>query len=121
MNAKWTELTTTTDWETVLALSNTQISVVLKHSTACPISYNAYKEFDQFCRRNRNKTANYFLVKVIESRAVSNLIERQLNLKHESPQVIFIRNGMQVCSKTHWDITMEWLEEQLSYYSKKRG
>lgn len=119
MKPKWNELTQQADWQQFLLISDIKLCVLIKHSTACPISYNGFKEFDSFCRRNRKKQAAFGLVKVIQSREISNQIEADLVLKHESPQVIFIYNRKVLESRTHWSITLEWMEEQLSVFSKE--
>lgn len=120
MKPKWHELFMLADWEQFLNVSDSTFCVLIKHSTACPISYNGYKEFDSFCRRNRKKPALFGLVNVIENREVSNAIANDLGLKHESPQVIFIYKRKVIGSRTHWAITLEWMEEQFSIFSKER-
>ncbi|MEY4479787.1 MAG: hypothetical protein RLZZ267_465 [Bacillota bacterium] len=119
MKPKWNELLLPIDWQQFLSFSDIKLCVLIKHSTACPISYNGFKEFDSFCRRNRKKEAAFGLVKVIQSREISNQIESDLSLKHESPQVIFIYKRKVLASRTHWSITLEWMEEQLSIFSKE--
>lgn len=114
MKPKWNELLTIEEWQEFLSTSDEKICVIIKHSTACPISYNGFKEFDSFCRRNRKKRAEYGLVSVIQSRQVSNAVEDDLSLKHESPQVIYIYRRKVLDSRTHWSITLEWMEEILS-------
>lgn len=119
MKPKWNELLTIEEWHDFLSISEEKVCVLIKHSTACPISYNGFKEFDSFCRKNRKKPAVYGLVKVIQSREVSNAIEAELGLKHESPQVIFIYKRETRASRTHWSITLEWMEETLTSCMKR--
>lgn len=45
------------------------------------------------------------MVKVRESRPVSNKIEEDLELKHESPQIIYIKDQRRYWSATHWSVT----------------
>jgi bacillithiol system protein YtxJ len=47
------------------------------------------------------------LVKVIESRPVSNQIAEDLGVKHESPQVILLKGGASYWNASHWAITEE--------------
>jgi bacillithiol system protein YtxJ len=63
--------------------------VVLKQSTACPVSSNALEEYIHYLQDNPNSDVDYVLVKVIESRPISNQIAEDLGVKHESPQIIY--------------------------------
>ncbi|GAA3332810.1 bacillithiol system redox-active protein YtxJ [Ectobacillus funiculus] len=86
----WKEITTLEEWDDILEKSTKRGQVILKHSTTCPVSANALKEYEHYLEGSQNTNVDYTLVKVIESRAVSNKIAEDLNMKHESPQVIFL-------------------------------
>ena len=62
---------------------------IFKHSTACPVSHTAYEEV-----KNAKTDLEIFLVKVIEQRPLSNKIAEELQIKHQSPQLIKIKNGI---------------------------
>jgi bacillithiol system protein YtxJ len=79
--------------------------VVFKHSTTCPVSANAYEEFTKYLEHDSGSDTDYVLVKVIESRPVSNQIAEDVAVKHESPQIIMIKNKEKYWSATHWAIT----------------
>jgi len=84
---------------------------VLKHSTRCPISSRALKEFEAFA--NANENARCAWIDVIEHRDVSNHVANETGVQHESPQV-FVLSGSQVLFHTsHHEITQDTLEEQL--------
>ena len=71
--------------------------VIFKHSTACPVSANAY---DQMSTLKSEVT----LVVVQRARALSQEIATTTGIRHESPQVIILRNGKPVWHTSHWDI-----------------
>ena len=48
-------------------------------------------------------------VHVIESRAVSDLIAARLDVQHESPQAIVVRDGVSVWDGSHFQITADEL------------
>lgn len=104
---EWKEITTVEEWETILEASVEKDQVILKHSTTCPVSFNALDEYNDYLAKSPNKNIEYTLVKVRESRPVSNKIEADLNVKHESPQIIYIKNKARYWSATHWAITIE--------------
>jgi bacillithiol system protein YtxJ len=103
----WKEITTLEEWNAVLERSAERGQVVLKHSTACPISSNALEEYNHYLQDNPNSDVDYVLVKIIESRPVSNQIAEDLGVKHESPQIIYVKNKLKYWAASHWSITTE--------------
>ena len=85
--------------------------VLFKHSTTCPISHGAYTEFQAYCGEEREVPAYYLYVQ--EARDVSNHVAEQYSIKHESPQVLYIKDGMVVWHTSHWNIKKEALEENI--------
>lgn len=57
---------------------------------------------------------DYVLVKVIESRPVSNQIAEDVAVKHESPQIIMVKDKAKYWSATHWAITEEHIRAVLN-------
>ncbi|SFU86911.1 bacillithiol system redox-active protein YtxJ [Alicyclobacillus macrosporangiidus] len=108
--SRYQELTTLDQWAQVYEASRQQPTLVFKHSTTCPISANAHREFERYLETAPEGTA-YVLVKVIESRPVSNQIAQDLGVVHQSPQAILIRDGQPVWHASHWDITAARLRE----------
>lgn len=45
------------------------------------------------------------LIKVVESRPISNKIAEDLNVKHESPQMIYIVDKTKYWATSHWSVT----------------
>ena len=110
----WKEITTLEEWNTVVERSAERGQVVLKHSTICPISSNALEEYNQHLQNNPNSDVDYVLVKVIESRPVSNQIAEDLDVKHASPQIIYIKNKEKYWTASHWAITTEHMTTVLN-------
>lgn len=102
----WRELTTLEQWSETLQGSNKKPVLVLKHSTTCPVSANGLEEYEAFIAKYPDVELDYALVKVIESRPVSNQIAADLGVKHESPQVILVKNGASYWNTSHWSITV---------------
>ena len=102
---EWKEITTIEEWDAILEKSVEKEQIILKHSTTCPVSFNALDEYNDYLVNNPNQNIDYTLVKVRESRPVSNKIEADLNVKHESPQIISIKNKAKYWSATHWAVT----------------
>jgi bacillithiol system protein YtxJ len=109
----WKEISTLEEWDEVFQQSKERGQVIFKHSTTCPISANALKEFDSYLDSAPNSNLDYTLVKVIESREVSNKIAKDVELKHESPQIIYLKDGVKAWDDSHRAITKEKMESIL--------
>ena len=99
------EITTIEEWDNAFQHSGERPVVLLKHSTTCPVSANAHEEFNNYLSANPKDDVDYLLVKVIESRPVSNKIAEDTGVKHESPQIIYIDNKAKVWTASHWSVT----------------
>lgn len=99
------EIQSAEEWKKLLSQSQAEPVLLLKHSTTCPISANAFKEYRQFSQHETGNHVQYALVKVIESRPISLQIAEDLNVKHASPQIILIKQGKPVWTASHWNIT----------------
>lgn len=102
---EWREITTVEEWDDILNTSSEKDQIILKHSTTCPVSTNALEEYEAYLQDQPNENIDYTLVKVRESRPVSNKIEEDLGVKHESPQIIYIKDKAKYWSTTHWSVT----------------
>jgi bacillithiol system protein YtxJ len=103
--AAWQELTTLEEWDRVRSDSAKRQIIVLKHSTRCPVSASALDEYEAYLADNPNPETDYYLVKVIESRPVSNKIADDLGVVHASPQMILVKDGKAVWNASHWSVT----------------
>lgn len=101
----YNEITTIDEWNSAFEESAARPVVVFKHSTTCPVSANAYDEFKQYLQGSPREDIDYLLVKVIESRPVSNQIADDTAVKHESPQIILIEKKAKVWTASHWSVT----------------
>ncbi|MDU0200991.1 bacillithiol system redox-active protein YtxJ [Paenibacillus sp. MAH-36] len=101
----WREISTLEEWNELFMKSSERGQVILKHSTTCPVSANALKEYEEYLTNNPNPDIDYTLVKVIQSRPVSNQIADDLSVKHESPQMIYIKDKAKYWATSHWSVT----------------
>lgn len=111
--ADWKEISTLEEWNQHLEKSADRPLVILKHSTTCPVSASALEEYEDYIRNEKSADLEYLLVKVIESRPVSNQIAEDLDLKHASPQIIWVKNKEKVWNTSHWAITTKHISAVL--------
>ncbi|WP_078390994.1 bacillithiol system redox-active protein YtxJ [Shouchella patagoniensis] len=105
------ELTTVEEWEQFLIGSNETVSLLFKHSTQCPISAEAYEEFQSFA--NENEQFQFGVVKVIESRPVSNQIAEKLEVVHKSPQLFVLEDQKVKWTESHWNIKQQSIQDHV--------
>jgi bacillithiol system protein YtxJ len=84
-------------FETLNEQSRKRPVVIFKHSTTCPFSASAYREMSNF-------NGEVVLVEVQRARELSREIESRTGVKHESPQIIVLRNGQVVWDGSHFQI-----------------
>lgn len=95
-------------WRTVLEQSESEPVVIFKHSNTCPISAAARDRIETGINNNE-LTAPVFEVVVQENRSLSDTIAEELSVKHESPQVIIVRNGSAIANTSHHDVSAEFI------------
>ncbi|GGJ96164.1 hypothetical protein GCM10007063_18310 [Lentibacillus kapialis] len=83
-----------------------------KHSTTCPISAGAFKEYQAFFE-SAGDNVGIYVIKVLESRSISNQITEETGVKHESPQIFLIRNKEVLWHTSHSHITKDTINEAL--------
>lgn len=105
------ELRTVNEWYDVLEQSKENPLFVLKHSTTCPVSAAAYNAFET----SAEEVPKYFL-KVQDSRPVSNEIESNLHVEHQSPQLFLLKDGQAVWQATHYSISGPQIKKAVENY-----
>ena len=86
--------------------------LLFKQSTTCPISADAFDEFKTFSAKNEAEYAAFY-VKVRESRPVSNQIEEELGIRHQSPQIFLVKDKEAMWNASHTEITVDSIQEAL--------
>lgn len=105
-------LLTPEDLDAALDSSDSQPIALFKHSTRCPVSSAAHRQVMQFLEKHGGEGhVRFYLVKVIESRPVSNAIAERLGVPHQSPQVILVNCKRAYWVESHGRITVAALEK----------
>ncbi len=86
-------------------------AVVYKHSAACWICAMAWRQIRRFARRAPE--VPIFVIDILEQRALSDEIAERLGIRHESPQVIVIRDGEPIWHGSHLKVTASALQAAL--------
>ena len=104
MGNRFARITDASSFQTLIERSNNVPVVIFKHSLTCPISASAYDQMAEF-------DGEVALIEVQRARELSNAIEEKLQVTHESPQVIVLRNGEVAWNASHFKITTDAVME----------
>lgn len=109
----WLPLTTVSQLEDIAEQSKSTPCIIFKHSTRCSISSMAkYRLENKWDIDDRGLTP-YFL-DLIAYREVSNAVMDFFGVRHESPQLLLIRDGRCSYHASHMDIRVQELKDFLS-------
>jgi bacillithiol system protein YtxJ len=88
--------------------------LLFKHSTRCPVSAQAFDELQRFLNTDAGRRVPAAVVHVIEQREVSNAVSERFGIRHESPQVMWIKEGKVCWHTSHSNITAEKISQAVS-------
>jgi bacillithiol system protein YtxJ len=71
--------------------------IVFKHSNACSISSRAYREMEKI-------EGQVNILEVQSARDISRELANLTGVRHETPQVIVLRDGKAVWNASHFDV-----------------
>jgi bacillithiol system protein YtxJ len=105
-NLLWKYIQSEEDLKKAIEHSFNQRIAIFKHSTSCFISKTVLKNFEKEIENSDRKPELYFL-DLLAHRSISNKIAADLNIRHESPQLLVIENGKVVNSASHQHISAD--------------
>ena len=109
----WVSLTEISQLTTLISQSSIKPILIFKHSTRCGVSRMALKSFEKSYDLDESVLEMCFL-DLISYRDLSNEISSQLNVHHQSPQVLVVKNGQLVYHDSHYQISLQKIKEVLN-------
>lgn len=107
------ELTTEDQLAAVFERSAERRQLIFKHSSTCPISGTAHSQMRDYLARTPAENVDYSMIVVQNHRPLSNQVAQRLDVRHESPQVLLVRDGAATWTASHFDITTAALSDAL--------
>jgi bacillithiol system protein YtxJ len=108
----WIELTEINQLQDIKDKSVTKPQIIFKYSTRCGISRMVKNQFVEDFEFSENEVDLYYL-DLIQYREVSNAVANTFNLVHESPQLLVIKNGIEVAHDSHGSINVMDLKQYI--------
>lgn len=108
------QIRTVKEWKVILEEAKVRPIIIMKFSMTCVSSVTALKEY-----RALETDLQKYLVIVQTSREVSNAIEKDLRVRHESPQLLIMNQGRAVWQATHYKIKRPLVVEAIQLYASE--
>src|SRR5688572_27707363 len=104
LTMNWITLTSPDQLEALRAESKNQPVIIFKHSTRCSISQTALNRLERNWKADEMASVKTYYLDLLSYREISNQIAEQLEVEHQSPQVIVLKNGAAIYDRSHFDI-----------------
>ncbi len=108
----WKVLNQTNQLDEIIEISFQKPVVIFKHSISCGISAMAKHQLEHNWTFDAADLDFYYL-DLINHRAISNKIETQFGVYHQSPQLIVVKNGEAIFNTSHHRVNMEVLKKAI--------
>lgn len=113
MEVPWHPLTESSQLEDIGKESEKQPVVIFKHSTRCGISRMVLNNFEKNYDLPKDKEVKLYFLDLLANRNISNEVANRFGVRHESPQMIILKNGEVVHHASHHSIDLGSVKEQI--------
>ncbi len=108
----WFQISSTQEADGVISASKEKTQVILKHSNSCGISFFAKRNLDSI-DTEKLESADLYIVDVIKDRNVAYYLADRFSVRHESPQIMVIKNEKVIWHGSHNAVNPENLLQAL--------
>jgi bacillithiol system protein YtxJ len=105
------DCTSEEDFRKLVEASKERPVFLLKHSSVCPMSKGALRQFTEFSEAEPRP--EYWLVLVRENKNLAQEIARETEIPHESPQVILFVDGKAIWKASSRGINPDNMARQI--------
>ena len=100
----WITLDKEAQVEEIIQKSFEKPQLIYKHSISCPTSSMAKHRLEKSVAP---ETIDFYYLDILNHRPISNKIASDFQVRHESPQILLIKDGRSVYNISHHRIQME--------------
>ncbi|MCX2837656.1 bacillithiol system redox-active protein YtxJ [Salinimicrobium sp. MT39] len=109
----WHALTGEKQLEEIEKESDSQPVVIFKHSTRCGISRMVLNNFERSYDLPKDEEVKLYFLDLLANRDISNAVASRFGVRHESPQMIILKNREVVHHSSHQSIEVQNIKDQL--------
>ena len=106
----WQVLDSQAGLQEIIRQSSEKPQIIFKHSTRCHISAMVKRGLERTWDIDA-ETATIHYLDLIRYRPISNQIASDFGVRHESPQILIIKDGVSVYDTSHNDISVDKIRE----------
>ena len=88
-------------WSEILEFSKNRNIYIFKHSSRCGVSSMVLKRLE---KQLRERDLDYFYLHIQAYRNLSNWLAEELDIRHESPQLIVLNSEKVISHGSHYDL-----------------
>ena len=107
MTAKFTQITSEEQLDSLFETSHQHPVALLKHSNSCGISADILHQMDKI-------DGDVNVIVIQEDRGLSNLVAERTGHRHQSPQAFVIKDGKAIYHATHYGINPKDIQDKLT-------
>ena len=109
----WEKLTNASQLNQIKTDSTEKPIIIFKHSTSCSISRMVLDRLTRNWKDEEMKSADFYFLDLLSYRDISNQIAHDFGVRHESPQVIIIKEGKAVYNNSHMGVDYNEISKQI--------
>jgi len=109
----WQTLNSAEQLDQVIEESKSKPVVIFKHSTSCSISSTAKSRLERQWDNGGLENVTPYYLDLLRYRPVSNEIAEVLQVRHESPQLLLIQDGMCTYHASHLGIRVDAVKKKV--------
>ena len=103
----WVLLETSQQLQGIISNTKNEYLLIFKHSTRCGISRNMLSKFEK-ATDFTTKNVTFYYLDLLNYRNISNAIAEKLEVTHQSPQLLLVKNGKVLTHQSHYDIVSDF-------------
>ena len=108
----WESISDASQVDPILEASKDRLQLIYKHSHRCSVCFVSKGNLEQASEDILEHADMHFL-NVVKSREASDYVASELDVRHESPQVILVDDGAVAWHASHGDIKADTILQQL--------
>ncbi|GAA4311055.1 bacillithiol system redox-active protein YtxJ [Nibribacter koreensis] len=109
---EWNSLTSAEQLAHIKEESKSQPVVIFKHSTTCSISATAKSRLERQWNDSGLDQVKPYYLDLLSYRPISNQIAEEFSVRHESPQLLLIKDGQVQYHGSHLGINLQEVKKR---------
>ncbi|SOE22439.1 bacillithiol system protein YtxJ [Spirosomataceae bacterium TFI 002] len=107
----WNQITSEDQIEILKELSKEKPVLIFKHSRSCSISASSLSRLERSWNEEKAGDLQPYYLDLLSFRSISQKIASELQVEHESPQAIVLKDGKAVYHDSHFGIAFDDIVE----------